>query len=173
MTPILGLIIAITAARLAPNTRALLSAVTGLMVAATAVQTWDIGEALGKNPPSTVQESGYWVVQAVIITLILAIAYGCFALRRRQADRRGTPLERRNFTGRRGVISTLLLGTLMTVVGVAGCLVAAAVRTHRGTGSGNIPWTGVVGITAGLLLLVGLTVAFVRERGASRSGSAV
>jgi hypothetical protein len=171
MTPILGLIIAIIAARLAPNTRALLTAVLALMVAATAVQTWDLGEGLGSNPPSTIQEASYWVAQAVIISITLVIAYGCFALRRRRADKRGTSLRRRNFTGRRGVISTSLLGTLMTVVGIAGCLIAGAVRTHNGTGSGDIPWTGAFGITAGLLLLAGLAAAFIRDSRTSRFGA--
>jgi hypothetical protein len=171
MTPILGLIIAIVAARLAPNTRALLTAVLALMAAATAVQSWDLGEGLGSNPPSTIREASYWVVQAFIITITLVIAYGCFALRRRQAERRGSSLQRRNFTGRRGVIATSLLGTLMTVTGIVGCLIAGSIRTNNGTGSGNIPWTGVAGISAGLLLLAGLAAAFIRENRASRLGA--
>ncbi len=178
MTPILGLVIAIIAARLAPHTRALLTAVLALMVAATAVQSWDIAESLGHNPPSTIREASYWIVQAIIITITLAIAYGCFALRRRRAAARGTSIVRSNFTCRRGVITTALLGTLMTVVGIAGCLVAGAVRTHNGTGSGDIPWTGVAGISVGLVLLLGLSVAFAALRdhgapdaqGAGRSG---
>jgi hypothetical protein len=173
MTPIIGLIIAITAARLAPHTRALLTAVLALMVAAIAVQSWDLGAGLGKNPPSTIHEAAYWIVQAVIVSITLAIAYGFFALRRRQAGKRGTSLLRRNFTGRRGLIATSLLGTLMTVVGIAGCLVVAAMRTHNGTGSGSIPWTGVAGISAGLLLLVGLSAAFIRDNRALPSGDAV
>jgi membrane protein YqaA with SNARE-associated domain len=169
MTPILGLVIAIVAARLAPNVRALLTAVLALMVAATAVQSWDIGAALGSNPASTIRESAYWVVQAVIIAVTLAIAYGCFALRRRNAGKRGTSLLRANFTGRRGILTTSLLGTLMTVVGVAFCLIAGSMHAHNGTGSGNIPMTGVAGISAGMLLLLALSVAFVRDNRASRS----
>lgn len=169
MTPILGLIIAIIAARLAPNVRALLTAVLALMVAATAVQSWDIGESLGHNPSSTIREASYWVVQAVIITITLLVAYGCFVLRRRTAAKRGTSLVRPNFAGRKGILTTSLLGTLMTVVGIAYCLVAGSMHTRNATGSGNIPWTGVVGISAGALLLVGLAIAFIRDTRATDS----
>lgn len=169
MTPILGLIIAITAAQLAPNVRALLIAVVALLVAATAVQTWDLGEGLGRNPASTIREGSYWVVQAIVLGISLAVAYGCFALRRRKAARRGTSLLRRRFTGHRGVLTTSLLGTLMVVVGIAYCLVAGSMHTRNGSGSGDIPWTGVAGISAAVLLLAALGVAFVRDLRASRS----
>lgn len=169
MTPILGLVIAVIAAQLAPNLRALLTAVLALMLAATAVQTWDLGAALGSNPPSTIREASYWIVQAAIISVTLAVAYGCFALRRRQAGQRGASLIRPNFTGRKGIRTTSLLGTLMTVVGIAYCLIAGSLQTHNGTGRGDIPWTGVAGISVALLLLVALSIASIRDHRASRS----
>jgi hypothetical protein len=164
MTPLIGLIIAIVAAQLAPNVRALLTAVLALMLAATAVQSWDLGAGLGSNPSSTIGEASYWVVQVIIISVMLALAYGFFVLRARRAKRHGRSLERPAFSGRRGVIATALLGTVMTVVGVVGCLIASAARTHNGTGSGNIPWTGVAGISIGLVLLTVLSVALLRDR---------
>jgi hypothetical protein len=172
MTPILGLVIAVIAGRLAPNLRALLLAVVALLVAATAVQTWDLGEGLGKNPPSTIREASYWVVQVIVLAITLAVAYGCFALRRRKADRRGASLLRPNFTGRKGVLTTSLLGTLMVVVGIAFCLIAGAMRTRTGTGSGDIPWTGVAGITVAVLLLLALAIAFLRDNRGMRSAEA-
>ncbi len=172
MTPVIGLIIAIVAARLAPNIRALLTAVLALMVAATAVQSWDLGAGLGKNPPSTIDDVSYWVVQAVIVTVILALACGFFVLRARRARTQGRSLERPTFSGRRGIIATSLIGTGMTVVAVVGCLIAGHFRGSRGTGNGDIPWTGVAGLSAGLVLLILLAVALVRDRqGAARSTS--
>jgi hypothetical protein len=163
MTPLIGLIIAIVAAQLAPNVRALLISVFALMLAATAVQSWDLGAGLGNNPPSTIDEAAYWVVQAVIISVMLAVAYGFFVLRARRAKARGRSLARPAFSGRRGVISTSLIGTGMTVVGVVGCLIASNF-SDRGTSSGNIPWTGVAGISIGLVVLTILGVALVRDR---------
>lgn len=164
MTPLIGLIIAIVAARLAPNVRALLTSVFALMVAATAVQTWSLGSSLGSNPPSTIREASYWVVQVVIVSVMLAVAYGLFVLRARRAKAAGRSLVRPAFSGRRGVITTTLLGTAMTVAGVIGCLIAGSVRSTNGKGSGNIPLTGVAGISIGLVLLVVLAAALVRDR---------
>ena len=124
----------------------------------------------GRHPDRVPPNEGH---RRFIVTITLAIAYGSFALRRRKAAQRGTSLQRPSFGGRKGVVTTSLLGTLMTVVGIAYCLIAGSMHAHNGTGGGNIAWTGVAGISTGLLLLVGLSIAHVRGKLSARSTDAL
>ena len=154
MTPLIGIVIAVLAGRLAPTVRGLLYSVVGAMLAATAVQTWDLGAGFGSNPPSTIRQASYWVVQVIIISVISALAYGVYRLRERRAARLGTSMLRPRFAGQRGAKVVAWGVSAMTAVEVAGCLIVGHFRTHRGQGAGSIPWTGVLGIGIGIVAVV-------------------
>lgn len=168
MTPLVGIVIAVITALLAPNRRGLVISVLTLMAAATAVQSWDLGSGRGSNPPDTIDHVSYWVVQAIIITIITAVALGIYRLRVRRAARSGRPLARPATSGRRG-ISLLAAGTLaMTALLVAAEIVVSHLTTNHGHGAGRIPWTGVLGIVVGVLAIAGLAVAHARGSRAQR-----
>jgi uncharacterized membrane protein len=162
MTPLIGIVIAIFVARLAPNVRAVVTSVLVLMVLATAVQTYDIDAAWGSNPPSTVHQVSYWIVQLIIISVIMAVALGVFRVRSRRAARRGESLVRPAFSGRRGVIALVESAVGSTIIYFAGAFAADKLRHHHGGGSGTIPWTGVLGIVIGVVALVTLAVILAR-----------
>ena len=161
MTPLVGIIIAVLAGLLAPNVRGVAVSVLAPMVAATAVQTWDLGSGMGSNPANTIDQASYWVVQLIIVSIITGLAFGIYRLRLRRATRRGESAQRPALAGRR---ATLVLGTgvvAMTVVLTAGAVLVNSLHRHHGVGAGTIPWTGVLGIVVGLGLTVGLMVALV------------
>jgi hypothetical protein len=154
VTPLIGIVIAVLAGLLAPSVRGLLYSVIAAMVAATAVQTWDLGAGFGSNPPSTIRQAAYWVVQVIIISIISALGYGGYRLRARRAARNGTSMVKAQFAGRRGAKVVAWGVSAITAVEVAGCLIVGHVRTHRGQGAGSIPWTGVLGIGIGIVAVV-------------------
>jgi heme/copper-type cytochrome/quinol oxidase subunit 2 len=171
MTPLVGIVIASLAALLAPNVRALLGSVLIPMVAATAVQTWNLGSGRGSNPASTIDGVGYWLVQLLIISIVTGLAYGLFQRRVRRAERHGRSVVRPAFAGRRGA-EVLVAGT----VAMTGALIVAALgvdslHAHHGQGAGNIPWTGVLGMAIGLVALIALRVLVIRDRNADRAHS--
>ncbi len=159
MTPLIGLCIAAVAALLAPNTRAVLGSVSIGMVAATLVQTWDLDDDWGSNPPSTVHQLSYWVVQLIILAVVLAVALAMFRLRVRRAARTGQSLVRASFSGRRGAAVLAVSTVALTVVAFAGAYIASRAPSVHGRGRQDIPWTGVLGIVAGVVLIVALVVA--------------
>jgi hypothetical protein len=161
MTPLIGIVIAVLAGLLAPSVRGLLYSVLAAMLAATAVQTWDLGAGFGSNPPSTIADPSYWVVQVIIISIISALAYGVYRLRARRAARLGTTMIRPQFAGQRGAKVVAWAVSALTAMGVAGCLIVGHVRAHRGQGAGNIPWTGVLGIGIGIVAVVVIAGAIV------------
>jgi hypothetical protein len=168
MTPLIGIVIAIFVALLAPNVRAVVTSVLVLMVLATAVQTYDLDAAWGSNPPSTVHQVSYWIVQLIIISVIMAVALGIFRVRSRRAARSGESLVRPAFSGRRGVIALVQGAVGSTVVYFAGAFAADKLRHHHGGGNGSIPWTGVVGIVIGVVALAVLAAVLVRGNIADR-----
>jgi hypothetical protein len=168
MTPLIGIVLAIFVALLAPNVRAVVASVLVLMVLATAVQTYDLDADWGSNPPSTVHQLSYWIVQLIIIAVIMAVALGIFRVRSRRAARSGESLVRPAFSGRRGVIALVQSAVGTTVIYFAGAFAADKLRHHHGGGSGSIPWTGVLGIAIGVVALAVLAAALVRGNIADR-----
>ncbi len=159
MTPLIGLCVAAVAALLAPNTRAVVGCVTIGMLSATFVQTWDLDDDWGSNPPSTVHQLSYWVVQLIVLAVVLAVAVGLFGLRVRRATRTGQSLVRPSFSGRRGAMVLAVSTLALTTVAFAGAYIASKVRSVHGRGQQDIPWTGVLGIVIGLVLIVACVVA--------------
>jgi hypothetical protein len=168
MTPLIGIVIAVLAALLAPNVRALVFSVVTLMAVATAIQSWDLGSGMGSNPPDTIQQVSYWVVQVIIISIITGVALATFALRRRRAARRDQSLARPAFSGRRGLAVLGVAVLAVTGVGLVWAYTHEHMVKHHGVGAGNIPATGIVGIVIGLIALVVLGVVLVTG---TRSGS--
>lgn len=168
MTPLIGLVVAILVARLAPNVRAVVTSVLVLMVLATAVQTFDLDADWGSNPPSTVHQISYWVVQVIIVSIVMAIALGIFWVRSRRAARSGESLVRPAFSGRRGVTALVQSAVGTTAIYFAGAFAADKLRHHHGGGTESIPWTGVLGIVIGVVALVALAVVLIRGNIADR-----
>jgi hypothetical protein len=168
MTPLVGILLAIFVARLAPNVRAVVVSMLVLMVLATAVQTYDLDADWGSNPPSTVHQVSYWIVQLIIISVTLGVALGIFRVRARRAARRGESLVRPAFSGRRGTVALIETAVGTTVVYFAGAFAADKLRHHHGGGAGSIPWTGVVGVVIGAVTLVALVVLILRSNIADR-----
>jgi hypothetical protein len=168
MTPLVGILLAIFVARLAPNVRSVVVSMLVLMALATAVQTYDLDAAWGSNPPSTVHQVSYWVVQLIIISVVLGVALGIFRVRSRRAARRGESLVRPAFSGRRGTVALIETAVGTTVVYLAGAFAAYKLRHHHGGGAGSMPWTGVLGIVIGSVTLVALVVVILRSNIADR-----
>jgi hypothetical protein len=162
MTPLIGLVVAIFVALLAPNVRAVVASVLVLMVLATAVQTYDIDADWGSNPASTVHQISYWIVQLIIIAVITAVALGVFRVRSRRAARSGESLVRPAFSGRRGVTALVETAVGTTLIYFAGAFAADKLRHNHGGGHGSIPWTGVLGVAIGVVALAVLAVVLVR-----------
>ncbi len=162
MTPLIGIVLAIFVAQLAPNVRGVVVSMLVLMVLATAVQTYDLDADWGSNPPSTVHQVSYWIVQLIIISVMLGVAIAAFRVRARRAVRRSESLARPAFSGRRGTVALIETSVATTVVYFAGAFAADKLRTHHGAGAGSIPWTGVLGIVIGAVTLVALAVVMIR-----------
>jgi NhaP-type Na+/H+ or K+/H+ antiporter len=168
MTPLIGLVLAVFVARLAPNVRAVVVSVLVLMALATAVQTYDLDADWGSNPPSTVHQVSYWIVQLIIISITLGLALGIFRVRARRAARRGESLIRPAFSGRRGTVALIETAVGTTVVYFAGAFAADKLQHHHGGGTESVPWTGVLGIVIGAVVLVALAVVILRSNIADR-----
>ena len=168
MTPLIGIVIAIFVALLAPNVRAVVASVLVLMLLATGVQTFDLDADWGSNPPSTVHQVSYWIVQLIIIAVITAVALGVFRVRSRRASRSGESLVRPAFSGRRGVTALVETAVGTTLIYFAGAFAADKLRHHHAGGHGSIPWTGVLGIVIGVVALATLAVVLIRGNIADR-----
>jgi hypothetical protein len=168
MTPLIGIVLAIFVAMLAPNVRAVVGSVLVLMVLATAVQSYDLDADWGSNPPSTVHQVSYWTVQVIIIAVIMAVALGIFRVRSRRAARSGESLVRPAFSGRRGVTALIETALGTTVIYFAGAFAADKLTHHHGGGTESVPWTGVLGIVIGAAALVALAVVIFRSNLADR-----
>jgi lysylphosphatidylglycerol synthetase-like protein (DUF2156 family) len=162
MTPIIGLLIAVVAGFVASSRRGVLIGVIPPMLAVTAAQSWYLGSGRGHNSPATTTNSpAYWIVQLVILALICAVAMGIYAVRARRLSRRGgsmVPL-------RRGPGGSMLAAA--TVAGFAATLAlmfATDRPSHPGSGNGNLPLTGVVGIVIAILAIAVFGVLWLRNR---------
>lgn len=161
MTPLAGILIALLAAVLASNTRAVVVAIVTAMIAATAVQTWDLGTGMGSNPPDTIDQASYWVVQLIIISLVTCVGVVIFRLRRRRATSHGQDVARSAFSGSRG--TKVLIASVLAMTGllVVASVVVSRLTKNHGHGAADIPWTGVLGIGVGVVALAVLTVALI------------
>jgi hypothetical protein len=164
MTPIFGLVVALCAGLLAPRRRAVLTAVIPPMLAMTAVQSWYLGTGRGHNPASTTTDSvSYWIVQVIIIAVMYAIALGIFWLRARRAARRGTSTEQTALPERR-LRFLLIAGTVAAFAVTLGYMFTFDRPAHPGSGNGNLPVTGVVGLVIGVVALAAFGLLWLRDR---------
>ncbi|MEO6822241.1 MAG: hypothetical protein ABI468_07250 [Candidatus Nanopelagicales bacterium] len=162
MTPLIGIVIALLAGWLAPTPRTVVIAVLVPLSGATLVQTWDLGADWGSNPPDTIRQISYWIVQAVIFAVMTGLALGIRWLRVRRAVASGRKVAHPAFSGRRGGVVLLMSSIVMTAMLFATAYGFSRVMRNHGQGAGNIPWTGVLGIAVGGIVLVGLLVAIIR-----------
>ena len=131
------------------------------MLAITAAQSWYLGTGRGHNPPATTTDSpAYWVVQLVILALMCGVAIGILAIR---ARRGGGPSQQRDQLG-----PMLTAGTVAALAGTLAVMFATDRPSHPGTGSGNLPATGVIGIVVALVALVVFSLLWLRGRSAHR-----
>jgi peptidoglycan/LPS O-acetylase OafA/YrhL len=170
MTPIIGLLIAVVVGFVASSQRGVLIGVIPPMLAVTAAQSWYLGSGRGHNSSATTTDSpAYWIVQLVILALICGVAMGIYAIRARRVGRRGGSLV----PTRRGPGGSMLAAA--TVAGFAGTLAlmfATDRPSHPGSGNGNLPATGVVGIVVAILAIAVFGVLWMRNRPV-RSGADV
>jgi hypothetical protein len=173
MTPIIGLLIAVLAGFLAPSWRGVLAGVIPPMLAVTAAQSWYLGTGRGHNPPATTTDSpAYWVVQLIILALICGVALGIYAVRARRAARRGASGAGEAVAAGRWPLGLMVAaGTVAAFAGTLALMFATDRPRHPGSGNGNLPVTGVVGIVIALLALAVFAVLWLRNRPA-RSGAA-
>jgi hypothetical protein len=166
MSPIIGLLVAVVTGFMASSRRGVLIGVIPPMLAITAAQSWYLGTGRGHNPPATTTDSpADWVVQLII----LAVAMGIYAIRARRVSRRGGRLV----PARRGPAGLMLAaGTVAGFAGTLGLMFATDRPSHPGSGNGNLPVTGVVGIVIAILAIAVFGVLWLRSRPV-RSGADV
>jgi peptidoglycan/LPS O-acetylase OafA/YrhL len=128
------------------------------MLAATAAQSWYLGSGRGHNSPATTTDDpGYWIVQLIILALVCGVAMAIYAVRARRG--------RRLFPVRREAGSWMVAAA--TVAGFSGTLAlmfATDRPAHPGSGNGNIPVTGVVGIVVAILAVAVCGLLWLRNR---------
>lgn len=162
MTPLAGFVIAVIAAWIVRDPRRAAALVVVPYLAVVAAQTWAIDAGRGVSPPSTVWPFGpaisYYVVQAIILALSLAVAALLGAVR----ARRRPPSDRVAGIGRRTFIAATVDGVL-TAAFITGALLATApVRLHSVTGSP--PLYGVIGIGVSIVSVIVLGVLLLTSR---------
>jgi NO-binding membrane sensor protein with MHYT domain len=170
MTPIIGLLVAVVTGFVASSRRGVLIGVIPPMLAVTAAQSWYLGTGRGHNAPATTTDSpAYWLVQLVILALICGVAMGIYAIRARRVNRRGGSLV----PARRGAAGSMLAaGTVAGFAATLALMFATDRPSHPGSGNGNLPVTGVVGIVVAILAVAVFAVLWLRNRSA-RSGADV
>jgi NO-binding membrane sensor protein with MHYT domain len=159
---IIGLLVAVVVGFVAASRPGVLIGVIPPMLAATAAQSWYLGTGRGHNPSATTTDSpAYWVVQLIIVALICGVAMGVYAIRARRASRRGGTLVQ----ARRGPGGSMLAAaTVAAFAGTLGLMFATDRPSHPGSGNGNLPVTGVVGIVVAILAIAVFGVLWLRNR---------
>jgi len=167
MTPIIGLLVAVVAGFMAASRRGVLIGVIPPMLAVTAAQSWYLGTGRGHNPPATTTDSpAYWVVQIIIAALVCGVALGIYAIRARRVTRHGGTLV----AARRGPGGWMLAAATVAAFAATLALMFATDRpSHPGTGNGNLPATGVIGIVVAIVAIAAFGVLWLRNRSV-RSG---
>jgi peptidoglycan/LPS O-acetylase OafA/YrhL len=162
MTPIIGLLVAVVVGFVASSRREVLIGVIPPMLAATAAQSWYLGSGRGHNSPATTTDDpAYWIVQLIILALVGGVAMGIYAVRARRVRHRGDRLVPVRREPGSWMVATA------TVAGFSGTL-ALMFATDRpgnpGSGDGNLPVTGVVGIVVAILAVAVFVVLWLRNR---------
>jgi hypothetical protein len=162
MTPVIGLLVAVVAGFAASSRRGVLIGVIPPMLAVTAAQSWYLGSGRGHNSPATTTDSpAYWIVQLVILALICAVAMGIYAIRARRVSRRGGGLIH---VGRGPGGAMLAAATVAGFAATLALMFATDRPSHPGSGNGNIPVTGVVGIVVAILAIAVFGLVWLRNR---------
>ncbi|HTO26075.1 MAG TPA: hypothetical protein VMJ49_09225 [Gaiellaceae bacterium] len=157
MTGTVGFFLALVAGLLVADRRQVTTVVVWPFVAIAAIQTWGIASGRGVSPPSTVDAwpgaIGYYVVQAIILGLALAVAWQISLLRFGGAGRSRTTLA----YVINGLLCTLVVGGFELDRPL---LDPGSVAHHSSTGSP--PVLGMAGI--GLLVVAFLALGCVTLR---------
>jgi hypothetical protein len=153
MTGMFSIFLAIGAGWFAPPGKAVALAVTLPYVAICAFQSISLALGYGVNPPDTVSDLSYWVVQALILAITLGAADQISRLRSRRE-----PAEVRRGARRAVAVNA---GLTVALVGVFYLLRPeldpGSVAHH--TGTGGPPWAGLAGIGTSLVVLLALALA--------------
>ncbi len=144
-------------------------------LAVLAVQTWGLAAGDGVSPPDTVYPfSGaisYYVVQAIILAVTLAIALLLGAVRSRGARSRGAEAgDGLAGTSRSTVVAAVAVG-LLTAAFVTFAVIDAAPHSHKA--SGNPPLQGFIGLGVILISLIVLGVTLLAGHRSDRRGLAL
>jgi hypothetical protein len=175
MTPLAGLIVAIAAGWFVRGPLRAASIVVVPFLAVLGAQTWRIAAGDGTSPPGTVigfpQAIGYWVIQAIFLTLALGIAAELAFLRARRAL-----LRQPTAAGGRGAVIVSAILAVPTAVFVAVYVAGSAPARHHAA-SGSPPAQGFAGIILCLAVLAALSVLTLKARRsaarAERAGAGV
>jgi hypothetical protein len=159
MTPIAGFFLAVIAGWIVREPRRAAATVVLPYLAIVAVQTWDLANGYGINPPDTVTPfSGaisYWVVQAVFGLIAMAIAAELAVLRAPGRGARATlPVAGPWY---RAAVATAICDTGVIAVLVA-WLASAKLVAHHST-TAPTPAQGVIGIGLDLVGVVAFGIA--------------
>jgi hypothetical protein len=157
MTPIIGLLVAVIVGFLATTRRGVLIGVIAPMLASTAAQSWYLGTGRGHNPPATTTDSpAYWVVQLIIVALMSGVALGIYVIRARRAA----------LTSHGQAGPMVVVGTVAALAGTLAVMFATDRPGHPATGNGNLPVTGIIGISIAILALAAFALLWLRGRSA-------
>ena len=159
MTPLGGYVIAIVVGLLVRGPRRALAVSVAPWLAVMAAQTWNLASGRGHNPPG-VLEPGYCVVQLVILGLTLGVVAGVSDWRSRHPF--GHPFPR--FSAPRTITLSVVLTIASGLTAILLLVLFPVPASQRGTGNGNPPWEGLIGIAICALSVVVLGVSYLRAR---------
>jgi hypothetical protein len=170
MTPLAGFVLALIAGWLVRDGRRAAAIVIGPFLAITAVQTWGIAAGDGTSPPSTVTPlSGavsYYVVQAVLLAVTLAIAALLGTARRQRVPEPDAAAIAAGAAGRgRRTARAAGIDAVLTAVFCIVSALVAAPHPHRA--EGTPPVQGLIGMGVLVISLIVLSVLVIAGRGRS------
>jgi hypothetical protein len=168
MTPLGGYVIAIVVGLLVRGPRRAMAVSVAPWLAVMAAQTWNLASGRGHNP-SSVLVPAYWLVQLVILGLTLGVVAGLSDWRSRHPL--GRPLPKLGAAQAASLSLVLTIASGLTAILLLVLFPVPA--SQRGTGNGNPPWEGLVGLAICALSVVVLGVSYLRARRRSAKQQAV
>ena len=165
MTGTVGIFLAVVAGWFVADRKKVTMVVLWPYLAMTAIQTWGIASGRGVSPPSTVNAFPgaipYYVVQAIILALVLGIAWQISALR---SERLGG----RSRTTLAYVANGLICALVLAAYELDRPLFDPGSVAHHSS-NGRPPVLGIVGIALLVLVCAGLGCVTLRRRSTART----